>query len=126
MFDTYEVCEHCRGSSVYTSELSHTNHMLHQILKNQEKMMAQIDDLNAVLATIQTELADVATQAATIETDLVNAQNNTGVDLSGPIATANDIATRLAAVDASLTAAVAPPATGPGSVPPSSTPPATS
>lgn len=102
--DEHFHCEECRHES------SHTHHLLHHVLHNQEKIMAQIDELNTVLADIQTTLGDVAAKAATIEQDLINAQNNTGVDLSGPIATAQAIATQLKAVDEGITSAVVPPA----------------
>jgi hypothetical protein len=74
------------------------------IVKNQEKMMAQIDDLTAALATATTDtqklITDVGTKIAALTAQLAAAQAaNPGVDLTAAIASANAIDALVKAAD---------------------------
>jgi hypothetical protein len=69
---------------------------LDQIKHNQEKQMAQIDDLNAAIDSLSADLTDVATNVSTVLQELKDAQSaGTPVDLSSAIA-------KLQTADASL------------------------
>jgi hypothetical protein len=93
--------EHCSAAEKVTLRL------LRLIFNNQEKIMSQLDDLNTVLADIQATVSGIATDAQTLEDALAALQaSNPGVDLSGPLATAQAINASLSAVDTGLKAAV--------------------
>lgn len=69
-------------------------------LSRQGTIMAQIDDLQAALNTISTQADTLQTDFTNLETELTNLQNTTPpeVDLSGVIAQAQAISTKLGAI----------------------------
>lgn len=78
---------------------------LRHIHFNQEKLMAQIDDLNAAIATLTADITDVGTNVSTVLAMLVAAQaGDTPVDLTAAIASLTTADTALKAVDAGLKA----------------------
>lgn len=89
--DVFE--EHCSKAEKETLRL------LRLILNNHENIMSQIDDLNTALAGIQTTVTGLAADAQTLEDALTAAiAANPGVDLSGPLATAQAINASLSSV----------------------------
>lgn len=83
---------------------------------NHGEVMAQLDDLNTALGSIGTEVTKVGTDVQTLLTELQTANQNPAVDLSGPIATAQGILSKLQGIDAlvpeqATTSPAAPPAT---------------
>jgi hypothetical protein len=74
---------------------------LTRIIRNQEKIMAQIDDLNTAIAGVSTEIDAIAADVTTV---LGLLKATTGTDLSVPIAALAAISTRLAGIDTSLKA----------------------
>lgn len=99
-------CEHCR-------ECDHA--LLHRILTKlktmEEKLMTQIEDLNAKLAAVQTAIDGVAAEVATAATDAQKAFDDlkakiaagaAPTDLSEPLAAADSALQKLAAVSQSL------------------------
>ena len=76
----------------------HTDRIIAELLlliaRNQEKMMAQIDDLTAALATATTDtqkfIADVATEVAALQAQIAALQAaGSNIDLTGVIASVN-------------------------------------
>ncbi len=86
---------------------------LKRILNQQEKQMAQIDDLNTAIDTLTADIADVGTNVGDVLTLLKAAQSGgTPVDLTAAIEKLTAADASLKTVDASLKA-VEPPVTPP-------------
>lgn len=75
----------------------------------QEKIMAQIDDLNALVTSLQTDVTSVQTDVATV----IALLQAPGADLTDAIAKLGAIHTTLGTVDASLKAVEPAPPTAP-------------
>lgn len=76
---------------------------IYKILLNQEKLMAAIDDLNAVVTQIGTDVSAVQADVATVIA-LLQAVQVPGVDLTDAIGKLTAVHNALAGVDASLKA----------------------
>jgi septation ring formation regulator EzrA len=72
---------------------------LNLILHNQRRIMADIDTLSTALDSISTEVDKIATEQQTLIDELQAANQSPAVDLSGVIAKAQSIQTRLQAID---------------------------
>jgi hypothetical protein len=71
-----------------------------------EKIMAQIDDLNAAVAALQDTAGKINTDVTAVIAELQALQaTGTGPDLSGPIATLVSVNTALTSIDSTLEAA---------------------
>jgi hypothetical protein len=69
----------------------------HKILHHQEKQMAQIDDLNTKLATLQNDVN-------TLDADVKAVVLSPSTDLTTPIAAVDSLTTQVQAIDAAVKA----------------------
>jgi septal ring factor EnvC (AmiA/AmiB activator) len=98
---------------------------LHEIRKENRRIMAQIDDLNAAVASIGTDVSTIAAELISVQNDVATViedlkaaeQNGTAPDLSAAIAalqashsTLNEQAAALTGVGNSIQTALNPPA----------------
>lgn len=95
--------------------LDRVSHTLHCIDERTEKIVSQLDDLNAALSALQTAVTDASSRTAAdlkkLEDELTAAQSAQGVDLSGPITTVQALQQSVAGIDPAA-AAAAPPTGG--------------
>lgn len=72
-----------------------------------EAIMAQIDDLNTALQTLQTGVTDLSTRVTsdlnTLKQELQNQQNSGAPDLTGAIATVTNLQQAVAGIDPAQT-----------------------
>jgi uncharacterized protein YoxC len=72
---------------------------MNRILRNQEIIMSQVDDLKAALTAISNEIDKISGETTELVQKLNDANQNPAVDLSDVIEQAKGIANKLQAVD---------------------------